>query len=282
MILLFFILLDIYFTSKIKCKNKYIIIFDDNDHDNISFNIDQEIQLYKLDNNENKFFRKLYYQNTKNTNQLKAISIDLIKKQNNNISLRNLKNFLLRNKNKIKYVEKNKRIILFRNNNKKIVKNNRKKKYTITHKNNNNNIKDKLWGLYRITQRESLTITKYIKNIKNQINNTFIQDGGKDIYVYIMDTGIHSNHTEFKNIQIKNNVCNEKNISGEDMIGHGTHVAGIVAGKTFGIAKKVHLINIKIFDENGETDTETAIHALNCISDYITKHTNNIYITIIK
>jgi len=57
-----------------------------------------------------------------------------------------------------------------------------------------------------------------------------------------------------------------------DINGHGTHVAGIIAGrgwaserKYVGIAPGVQLVVIKAFDKNGNADTDTCISALNWV-----------------
>jgi subtilisin family serine protease len=43
--------------------------------------------------------------------------------------------------------------------------------------------------------------------------------------------------------------------SEEDLGGHGTHVAGIIGGTTFGVSKKVQLRSVKILDKNGDGTT---------------------------
>lgn len=37
-----------------------------------------------------------------------------------------------------------------------------------------------------------------------------------------------------------------------DLFGHGTHVSGIIAGKTFGVAKKASLFAVKVLDATGQ------------------------------
>lgn len=48
----------------------------------------------------------------------------------------------------------------------------------------------------------------------------------------------------------------------------GIHAAEIVAGKTFGVAERFILVNLKIFEEV-ETDTTIALKGLNCISRFL-------------
>lgn len=69
---------------------------------------------------------------------------------------------------------------------------------------------------------------------------------GEGVDVYIVDTGIFIEHHEFEGRAIKgmsfDKVTNP----------HGTHVAGIVGSKTYGVAKKCRLIDVKVFPENND------------------------------
>lgn len=44
-------------------------------------------------------------------------------------------------------------------------------------------------------------------------------------------------------------VTSNPSASDEDVMGHGTHVAGTVGGKDHGVAKKANIISIKIFSD---------------------------------
>ena len=82
---------------------------------------------------------------------------------------------------------------------------------------------------------------------------------GKGINVAVIDSGIDKNHPDLigKVIAEKNFLANE--ISADDLLGHGTMIAGIIAGsgassdgKYKGIAPGASLINVKVIDQNGD------------------------------
>lgn len=77
----------------------------------------------------------------------------------------------------------------------------------------------------------------------------FDDSAGQGITAFIVDTGIMANHTEFEDratlaFNGVNNVDTDEN-------GHGSHVAGTIGGATFGVAKKVNLVGVKVLDAQG-------------------------------
>ncbi|KAK9767642.1 hypothetical protein K7432_002408 [Basidiobolus ranarum] len=85
------------------------------------------------------------------------------------------------------------------------------------------------WGLDRLDQT-SLPLDA-------QFN--YIDNGGEGVDIYIVDTGIFVEHEEFEGrAKWGKVVTNEPSI---DANGHGTFVAGIIGGKTYGVAKKANL-----------------------------------------
>lgn len=95
------------------------------------------------------------------------------------------------------------------------------------------------WGLDRSDQRLNSLNKKYYHHVS----------GGQGVDVYIVDTGIDIKHPEFENRAVWG--VNTVDILNTDCNGHGTHVAGTVGSKTFGIAKKTTLIAVKTLDCRG-------------------------------
>lgn len=94
------------------------------------------------------------------------------------------------------------------------------------------------WGLDRIDQ--------VIKPLSNTY--TYVSTGA-GINAYVIDTGIQSSHPDLSGAV----ALGYSAITGgtEDCNGHGTHVAGTIGGTTYGVAKDVTLIPVRVLDCNG-------------------------------
>ena len=80
------------------------------------------------------------------------------------------------------------------------------------------------------------------------INKTSLT--GKGACVAILDTGIYPHKDLRNNIAYFQDFVDNRYAAYDDN-SHGTHVAGIIAGKSYGIAPKASLISLKILQKNG-------------------------------
>ena len=94
------------------------------------------------------------------------------------------------------------------------------------------------WGLDRIDQ-QSLPLDD-LYNYENTAEN---------VTAYILDTGINYSHTDFSGRATFG--FDAYGGDGADCDGHGTHVAGTVGGDTWGVAKDVNLVAVRVLDCNG-------------------------------
>ena len=94
------------------------------------------------------------------------------------------------------------------------------------------------WGLDRIDQR----------NLPLDGSYTY-PNTASNVTVYIIDTGIRTTHVDFGGRAVWG--TNTIDGNNTDCNGHGTHVAGTVGGNSYGVAKGVRLIAVKVLDCGG-------------------------------
>lgn len=86
------------------------------------------------------------------------------------------------------------------------------------------------------------------------LNNSYsYQDNaqGSGVRVYVVDTGINSSHTEFTGRLIPGYSSIGSTTDTEDCNGHGSHVAGLAAGTTYGSAKQATIVPVRVLDCSG-------------------------------
>lgn len=84
------------------------------------------------------------------------------------------------------------------------------------------------------------TFTKYL----------YDDAGGDGVDVYVVDTGINIHHNEFEGRARWGKTIPLNDVD-EDGNGHGTHCAGTIASKKYGVAKKANVIAVKVLGSNG-------------------------------
>jgi subtilisin family serine protease len=89
---------------------------------------------------------------------------------------------------------------------------------------------------------------------------------GLGVEVYILDTGIQANHSELEG-RVESCVSFTPEECGSDLNGHGTHVAGTVGSKTYGVAKTVSLHDVKVLNAKGSGSYSAVIAGV----DYVTQ-----------
>ncbi|KGQ95690.1 cerevisin [Candida albicans P37005] len=111
--------------------------------------------------------------------------------------------------------------------------------------------KDATWGISRVSHRENIDDGKYL----------FDNDGGKGVTAYVIDTGIKVGHPDFEDRAQWGASIAFPNIK-QDYNGHGTHCAGTIGSKTYGIAKNVNLVAVGVMNMLGAGSTSDIIKGL--------------------
>ncbi len=93
------------------------------------------------------------------------------------------------------------------------------------------------WGIDRTDQRDLPLTTSY----------SYLATGA-GVHAYIIDTGIRTTHVEFTGRTAAGFNAVADGNGTNDCHGHGTHVAGTVGGSTWGMAKGVKLVPVRVLD----------------------------------
>jgi len=104
------------------------------------------------------------------------------------------------------------------------------------------------WGLDRIDQRLLPLNSRYSYN-----------ETGSGVTAYVIDTGIRGDHVDFGGRVTSGYTAIRDSYGTTDCHGHGTHVAGTIGGATWGVAKGVSLVAIRVLSCSGSGATSGVI-----------------------
>jgi len=111
------------------------------------------------------------------------------------------------------------------------------------------------WGLDRVDQRARPLDGRYIYNAT-----------ATNVRVYVIDSGINASHQDFGGRVLSGATAISDGRGTGDCNGHGTHVAGTVGGATWGVAKGVRLVPVRVFGCSGGSANSTIIAGIDWVA----------------
>ncbi|MFB6779259.1 S8 family peptidase [Streptomyces sp. NPDC056352] len=114
------------------------------------------------------------------------------------------------------------------------------------------------WGLDRIDQ----------KTLPLNQSYTYPDKAGEGVTAYIIDTGVRITHSDFGGRASYGYDAIDNDNTAQDGYGHGTHVAGTVAGSAYGVAKKAKIVAVRVLDNSGSGTTAQVVAGI----DWVTAH----------
>ena len=112
------------------------------------------------------------------------------------------------------------------------------------------------WGIDRIDQRNLPLDSNYHTDFD-----------GSGVTAFVIDTGVLNTHNEFGGRASSGYDFVDNDYDATDCNGHGTHVAGTVGGATYGVAKNVNLVGVRVLNCSGSGSNSGVIAGINWVKN---------------
>ncbi|MCP2166647.1 S8 family peptidase [Goodfellowiella coeruleoviolacea] len=111
------------------------------------------------------------------------------------------------------------------------------------------------WGLDRVDQQNLPLNSQYSYTTT-----------GSGVNVYVVDTGVRVSHQTFGGRAHSGYDFVDNDSNADDGYGHGTHVAGTIAGAQYGVAKDAQVWAVRVLDSNGSGTTAGVIAGVDWVT----------------
>ncbi|CAE6443819.1 unnamed protein product [Rhizoctonia solani] len=134
---------------------------------------------------------------------------------------------------------------------------------------------DAPWGLQRISQKDPLPRGSAADSLSYQYRQIPPGLQSTPVDVYVLDSGVKTDHTEFLPVGRATWGWTFPGFPQEevptDHFGHGTHVAGTIAGTKFGVAKEANIIAVKVLDNDGMALSDSIAAGIDWVIERVKK-----------
>lgn len=111
------------------------------------------------------------------------------------------------------------------------------------------------WGLDRVDQRNLPLNQQYTYSTT-----------ASNVNVYVLDTGVRASHQTFGGRVKQGYDFVDNDTDADDGYGHGTHVAGTIAGSQYGVAKGASVYPVRVLNSQGSGTTAQVVAGINWIT----------------
>ncbi|MEU8638822.1 S8 family peptidase [Amycolatopsis sp. NPDC048633] len=110
------------------------------------------------------------------------------------------------------------------------------------------------WGLDRIDQRAGLDHAYHYAS------------DASGVTIYVIDSGVDAKHPDFEGRVAPGRDFLNGGSDTSDTNGHGTRLAGIAAGKDYGVAKGAQIVPVRVLDKDGGGATDQIIAGIDWVA----------------
>jgi subtilisin family serine protease len=116
------------------------------------------------------------------------------------------------------------------------------------------------WGLDRIDQRNL------------PLNQSYSYTStGSGVSAYVVDTGVRISHSTFGGRAVNGYDAVDNDNVAQDGHGHGTHVAGTIAGSQYGVAKAARVVAVRVLNNQGSGTTAQVVAGIDWVGNNAVK-----------